>query len=66
MKRQARAQIHLPPLEAHEALRLVQCLESAVAAIWKAHGQQMSELLLDRHCDAHPETTCEEQPDLPF
>ena len=43
------AQIHLPVLQPEEALRFVALLERISAAIWKAHGQQMGECLIDAH-----------------
>jgi hypothetical protein len=39
------AQIHLPPLSANQALRLVAMLEHAISAIWRAHGDAMAEEL---------------------
>jgi hypothetical protein len=41
MKRHA--QIHLPPLSAVEALRLVALLDRAITAIWRAHGPAMAD-----------------------
>lgn len=38
------ARIHLPPLQAHDALALVTVLERAIAAIWRAHGDAMADL----------------------
>jgi len=38
-------QIHLPPLDASYALTLVDIFERAIAAIWRAHGERMAELL---------------------
>ena len=43
------AQIHLPVLDPDEALRFVDLLERICTAIWKAHGQQMSERLVDSY-----------------
>ncbi len=39
------AQIHLPPLDAGYALTLADIFERAIAAIWRAHGDRMAELL---------------------
>ena len=39
------AQIHLPPLDAGYALTLAGIFERAIAAIWRAHGDRMAELL---------------------
>ncbi|MFO1395236.1 MAG: hypothetical protein U1F09_15915 [Steroidobacteraceae bacterium] len=39
--RRRSARIHLPPLSPGEALALVRVLERAVAAVWRAHGEQM-------------------------
>jgi len=68
MNRTRHAQIHLPPLTPHEALRLVQCLERAVGAIWRAHGEEMSELLLGQHdcSEAVVPPGSVEASDLPF
>ncbi len=53
--------IPLPPFTPDEALRLVHFLENAVAAIWKAHGPKMSELLLDRFCERQADNSDQEQ-----
>jgi hypothetical protein len=37
-------QIHLPPLSADYALTLVNILERAITAIWRAHGDAMADL----------------------
>ena len=39
--RRRNARIHLPPLSPTEALTVVRALERAVAAVWRAHGEQM-------------------------
>ena len=39
------AQLHLPPLTAHEALLLCNLLDRAITAIWRAHGHSMADLL---------------------
>lgn len=39
------AQIHLPPLTGEEALLLVNLLDRAIAALWRAHGDAMADLL---------------------
>jgi hypothetical protein len=39
------AQIHLPPLTAHEALLLANLLDRAIAALWRTHGNAMADLL---------------------
>ena len=60
------AQIHLPPLYPEEALRLVALLERASRAIWRAHGMQMGECLVDRHMN-HVTTSIDPNDfDLPF
>jgi hypothetical protein len=43
--RRPHAQIHLPPLEPDEAVFLVNFLEKAVQAIWRAHGDAMADYL---------------------
>ena len=42
------AQIHLPPLDAGYALTLAGIFERAIAALWRAHGGHMAELLTMR------------------
>ena len=44
-KRIIHAQCHLPPLDPHEALLLVNILERAIHAIWRTHGDQMADRL---------------------
>ncbi len=44
-RRRRHAQIHLPPLDAAYALTLANIFERASAAIWRAHGDCMAELL---------------------
>jgi hypothetical protein len=39
------AQIHLPPLDAGDALTLADIFERATAAVWRAHGDRMAELI---------------------
>ena len=43
LRRPRRAQIHLPPMTADEALRLVAMLDRAITAIWRAHGDAMAD-----------------------
>jgi len=38
-------QFHLPPLKTTEALLLVEILERAQRAIWRAHGSAMADYL---------------------
>lgn len=40
------AQIHLPPLSAHEALLVANLLDRAIAALWRSHGDAMADLLV--------------------
>lgn len=61
------AQFHLPPLEISEALLLVEILERAQRAIWRAHGPDMAEYLAfvsldfpkppDAFCSRDPKTS---------
>lgn len=44
-RRTRHPQIHLPPLDAGYALTLADIFERAIAAIWRAHGDRMAELL---------------------
>ena len=39
------AQVHFPPLTAKEALLLSNLLDRAIAALWRAHGRAMSDVL---------------------
>lgn len=43
-QRRPHAQIHLPPLSAGYALTLVAIFERAIAAVWRAHGEAMTNL----------------------
>ena len=52
MKRRSHAQIHLPPLSPGDALLAVAVLERAIAAIWRAHGDQMEKLRSTRDLEA--------------
>lgn len=44
-RRGRHTQIHLPRLDAGYALTLVDIFERAIAAVWRAHGDRMAELL---------------------
>ena len=60
------AQIHLPPLDPDEALRFVAFLDRISRGIWRAHGMQMGECLVDRHI-SHTASPIENNDfDLPF
>ena len=48
--------LHLPPLDAACALTLVDILERAIAAIWRAHGDAMVELIGARDLEPERET----------
>lgn len=39
------AQIHLPPLDSHQALLLVDLLERTSRALWRAYGDAMADRL---------------------
>jgi hypothetical protein len=43
--RRRHAQIHLPPLQPDEAVLLVNFLERAITAVWRAHGDAMADFL---------------------
>ena len=45
VSRRRHARIHLPALEPDQAVILVQVLERAVGAIWRAHGDEMADFL---------------------
>lgn len=40
--RRPRARLHLPPLDAPEALALVTICRRIIDAVWRAHGQAMA------------------------
>ena len=66
--RRPHAQIHLPPLGAHDALALVGVLERAIAAVWRAHGNEMADLQAARSLETLDEpavrwTTTSPSPD---
>jgi len=48
MSKRRHAQLHLPPLEPEVALAVVNVLEQAIQAIWRAHGEGMAEILFRR------------------
>ncbi len=51
------AQLHLPPLSADYALTLLGILERLSNALWRAHGERMTELLALREQTARPQRT---------
>ena len=44
-QRRRQARIHLPPLDPDQAVVLVNILEKAIEAIWRAHGDAMADYL---------------------
>lgn len=42
-----RARLILPPLSGEQALQIVNILDRAIAAIWRAHGDAMGDCLSD-------------------
>jgi hypothetical protein len=42
LRRRPHPQLHLPSLEAHEALLLVAVCERIISAVWRAHGDAMA------------------------
>jgi hypothetical protein len=65
-RRLPHAQIHLPPLSAGYALTLVDVLERAIEALWRAHGQAMAELrTLRRATRPPPGAVADGKPDAP-
>jgi hypothetical protein len=44
-----RARLALPPLEGEDALAIVNFLDRAIAAIWRAHGHAMADCLAELH-----------------
>jgi hypothetical protein len=72
VSRRRHAQLHLPPLSARDALALVAVLERAVAAIERAHGDEMRALREMQRAEARARrrgiTTCnlDADPDADF
>lgn len=52
MSQRRHARIHLPPLSPRDALTVVAVLERAIAAIGRAHGQEMREERATRQREA--------------
>jgi len=52
------AQLHFPPLTAHEALLLCNLLDRAISALWRAHGDAMADLL----ANLDPDSAVSDQP----
>lgn len=52
MSRRRHAQLHLPPLAPREALAVVTVLQRAIAAIVRAHGDDMHHLVEMQHQEA--------------
>jgi hypothetical protein len=46
-RRRPHPQLHLPSLEGNEALLLVAICERLIAAVWRAHGDAMGDILLE-------------------
>jgi hypothetical protein len=66
--RRRHTQLHLPPLDAPDALALVAVLERAIAAIWRTHGESMAALLQTQDTAAHehdPKYVDDGDPDAP-
>jgi hypothetical protein len=61
--------LHLPPLNGHQALLLVDLCERLITAVWRAHGEEMvdvkaNDLPLTR--PATPEAPASDFDDDPF
>jgi hypothetical protein len=52
MSRRRHAQLHLPPLSPRQALAVVTVLQRAIAAIVRAHGDDMNHLVEMQHHEA--------------
>ena len=48
------AQIHLPPLDSHQALLLVDLLERTSRALWRAYGDAMADRLAAIGAETYP------------
>lgn len=68
-RRLPRARLALPPLSGAQALEIVNFLDCAIAAIWRAHGPAMADCLAElcpsrrrprRATRAQPESTAHE------
>ena len=60
-----RARLQLPPLDAAQALALVQLCERLIAAVWRAHGEAMvlhGEAALDAKANKLPPPPCQPPP----
>lgn len=53
-RRPRHAQLHLPPLRAEDALLVVNVLQKAMAAIWRAHGEAMADYLQVAYAGSMP------------
>jgi hypothetical protein len=56
------AQIHLPPLDVHEALLVVAVCEKIIDAVWRAHGETMEEYQATRAAPKTPAPSGEGDP----
>jgi hypothetical protein len=45
VSRRRHARIHLPPLDPDQAVVLVNIMEKAIKAVWRAHGDAMADYL---------------------
>lgn len=65
-RRPPHAQIHLPPLDADDALLVARVLESVERAIWRAHGDAMADRIqLRRATRPPPGAVADGNPDAP-
>jgi len=53
VSRRRHAQLHLPPLSARDALLLVTVLERAIAAVERAHREEIQDLREIQRVEAH-------------
>jgi len=51
-RRRPHPQLHLPPLDGHEAELLIALCERIISAIWRAHGEALIEV---KACRLPPE-----------
>jgi hypothetical protein len=64
-KRRRQAQLHLPPLDAHEALLLVAICERLISDLWRAHGDAMANVR-ENSLPPSPQHQTTEPPTLPL
>ncbi len=57
-RRRRHPQLHLPPLDGHEALLIVAVCERIISAVWRAHGEDMGDILIEPLANRLPPEPC--------